>query len=161
LLGYAKEHSPETAVIMLSGISDPEYVRGLTRMGAFDYLQKPFLLDDILRSVNNALGQRRPAEDEVAAPADSCAKVDEEEEDATVFSALRLGGIFSLAELLDIAQRGRMTGYFELHWDGETARPRGWPIQRRVRGSGRRGLELRRVDLPARRPHHRRRGGRG
>lgn len=122
LLGYVKQQWPETAVIMLSGINDQDYAQGLCKMGAFDFLAKPFQLDDVLQSVARALGQQeKKVSEERAAQDEVEAQEGEAEEDHTaIFSSVQLGGIFSLAELLEIVQRGKMNGYIELHWDNAT-----------------------------------------
>ena len=121
LLGYVKQQWPDTAVIMLSGINDQDYAQGLCKMGAFDFLAKPFQLDDVLQSVGRALGQQQQASAERSAQEEAEApEGDAEEDHAAIFSSVQLGGIFSLAELLEIVQRGKMNGYIELHWDNAT-----------------------------------------
>jgi DNA-binding NtrC family response regulator len=59
LLGLLRLRQPETPVIIISGLSDQEHARGLTQMGAFDYLVKPFRLENIEKSVRRAIGYRR------------------------------------------------------------------------------------------------------
>lgn len=121
LLALVKQCWPDTAVIMLSGIRDAEYAQSFIRMGAFDYIEKPFLIDDVLRTVEEAIKQHHSPEQ---TSQDLSKESDEEkvENNTAVFSAVQLGGIFSLAELLDIVQRGRMSGYIELHWGDATIR---------------------------------------
>jgi CheY-like chemotaxis protein len=119
LLAQVKQCWPETAVIMLSGIRDAEYAQSFIRMGAFDYIEKPFLIDDVIRTVEEAIRHHQPAE-QTSSRQDT--SDDAEENNTAVFSAVQLGGIFSLAELLEIVQRGRMTGYLELHWGDATIR---------------------------------------
>jgi DNA-binding NtrC family response regulator len=46
-------------VIIISGISDREHARGLIKLGAFDYLLKPFKLETVEKSVKRALEFRR------------------------------------------------------------------------------------------------------
>jgi DNA-binding NtrC family response regulator len=59
LLEFAKERSPETAVVLITGAGTIESAVAGMRLGAFDYLSKP-LLDDRLEScVRRALGQRQ------------------------------------------------------------------------------------------------------
>jgi DNA-binding NtrC family response regulator len=58
LLGHIKQKYPDTLVIIISGISDQEYARGMIRLGAFDYLLKPFSLDAVTKSVKRALDHR-------------------------------------------------------------------------------------------------------
>ncbi len=59
LLGHIKQKYPDTPVIVISGISDQEYAQGMIRLGAFDYLLKPFSLDAVSKSVKRALDHRR------------------------------------------------------------------------------------------------------
>lgn len=60
-LGLTRQRYPETPVIIISGINDQEHARGLMRLGAFDYLLKPFRLETVGESVNRALNHRRRA----------------------------------------------------------------------------------------------------
>jgi response regulator of citrate/malate metabolism len=46
-------------VIVVSGISDQEHVQGLLKLGAFDFLLKPFRLEVVEKSVKRAIEQRR------------------------------------------------------------------------------------------------------
>jgi DNA-binding NarL/FixJ family response regulator len=121
LLAQVKQCWPETTVIMLSGIRDAEYAQSFIRMGAFDYIEKPFLIDDVRRTVEEAINLHQSAQQASTALSDETEDGNEENNTA-VFSAVQLGGIFSLAELLEIVQRGRMTGYIELHWGDSTIR---------------------------------------
>ena len=121
LLGYVKQQWPETAVIMLSGINDQDYAQGLCKMGAFDFIAKPFQLDDVGQSVARALGQKQQVSEARTAQIEADAPEGEVDEDhSAIFSSIQLGGIFSLAELLAVVQRGQMNGYIELHWDNAT-----------------------------------------
>jgi DNA-binding NarL/FixJ family response regulator len=123
LLAQVKQSWPDTVVIMLSGIGDPEYAQSFIRMGALDYIEKPFLIDDVVRTVEQAINQHNSPEQ---APSEQTLSGEagggNEEHNTAVFSAVQLGGIFSLAELLEIVQRGRMSGYIELHWGDATIR---------------------------------------
>jgi DNA-binding NtrC family response regulator len=58
LLSLILQKYPTTPVIIISGISDQEHARGLIKMGAFDFLLKPFRLDVIEESVKRALDYR-------------------------------------------------------------------------------------------------------
>jgi DNA-binding NtrC family response regulator len=60
LLGHIRQKYPDTTVIVISGISDQEYAQGMIRLGAFDYLLKPFRLEAIMKSVKRALDHRGP-----------------------------------------------------------------------------------------------------
>jgi DNA-binding NtrC family response regulator len=58
LLGHIRQKYPDTPVIIISGISDQEYAQGMIRLGAFDFLLKPFSLDAVMKSVKRALDHR-------------------------------------------------------------------------------------------------------
>ncbi|HEV2798870.1 MAG TPA: response regulator [Pyrinomonadaceae bacterium] len=55
LLGHVRQNQPQTPVIIISGIQDQEHAQGLIALGAFDYLLKPFRLEDVERSVARAV----------------------------------------------------------------------------------------------------------
>lgn len=59
LLGHVRQKFPNTPVIIISGISDKEHAQGLIRIGAFDFLLKPFSLETVEKSVQRALEYRR------------------------------------------------------------------------------------------------------
>jgi two-component system response regulator PilR (NtrC family) len=59
LLGHVRQKFPNTPVIIISGISDQEHAQGLIRLGAFDFLLKPFSLDAVEKSVKRAVEYRR------------------------------------------------------------------------------------------------------
>ena len=59
LLGHVRQKYPETPVIVISGISDQEHAKGLIKLGAFDYLLKPFRLEIVEKSVKRAVEYRR------------------------------------------------------------------------------------------------------
>lgn len=59
LLGYLRSERPDTPVIVVSGIGDREHAEGLTRLGAFDFILKPFTLEAVEQSVSRALDQGR------------------------------------------------------------------------------------------------------
>ena len=58
-LGQIRQHYPETPVIIISGITDRQHAEGLIKLGAFDYLLKPFQLVQVEESVKRALNYRR------------------------------------------------------------------------------------------------------
>ncbi|MDQ3920265.1 MAG: response regulator [Acidobacteriota bacterium] len=60
LLGFVKANRPETPVVFISGAADEERARRLLTKGAFDYLSKPFPLEEIARRVARAAAHRRP-----------------------------------------------------------------------------------------------------
>jgi DNA-binding NtrC family response regulator len=59
LLAHVRQKYPDTPVIIISGISDQEHAQGLLRLGAFDYLLKPFRLEVLEKSVELAVAYRR------------------------------------------------------------------------------------------------------
>jgi DNA-binding NtrC family response regulator len=59
LLGRVRQRFPNTPVIIISGIGDQEHAQGLIKLGAFDFLLKPFTLDVVEKSVKRALEYRR------------------------------------------------------------------------------------------------------
>lgn len=59
LLGRMKKLRPDTAAIMISGHGSIDIAVRSTRLGAFDFLEKPPSLDRLVTSVNNALEQVR------------------------------------------------------------------------------------------------------
>ena len=54
VLGSAKNANPDCAVILMSGRGSMETVMAATRGGAFEYLAKPFELDDLMDVVKRA-----------------------------------------------------------------------------------------------------------
>lgn len=50
---------PETAVVMVTGVGDPEITRAALEIGAFGYITKPLDHNGVLFSVSNALRRRR------------------------------------------------------------------------------------------------------
>ena len=59
LLGHVRQKYPDTPVIIVSGIADQEHAQGLIRLGAFEYLLKPFRIEVLEKSVQRALDRRR------------------------------------------------------------------------------------------------------
>ena len=49
---------PETALVMISGIDDPEIARHSLEIGAYGYIVKPFKLNEVIINVSNALLRR-------------------------------------------------------------------------------------------------------
>lgn len=63
LLEWATEHCPDTSVILITGYGTIESAVEAIRMGAFDYLTKPVIDDELNFAVQKALGQRRIVEE--------------------------------------------------------------------------------------------------
>ena len=59
LLGQVRQRFPTTPVVIMSGIGDQEHAQGLIKLGAFDFLLKPFSLDVVEKSVKIAVEYRR------------------------------------------------------------------------------------------------------
>ena len=59
LLSHLRREQPDTPVIVISGIGDREHAEGLMRLGAFDFILKPFSLEAVEQSVARALEQSR------------------------------------------------------------------------------------------------------
>jgi DNA-binding NtrC family response regulator len=59
LLGHIRQKFPDTPVIMISGIGDKEHAQGLIKLGAFDFLLKPFSLEVVEKSVERAMDYRK------------------------------------------------------------------------------------------------------
>jgi DNA-binding NtrC family response regulator len=82
LLGHVRQRYPDTPVIIMSGIGDQDHAQGLIRLGAFDYLLKPFKLEVVEKSVKRAGEYRRRLLEGSQNPeaTESGAKVDESDE---------------------------------------------------------------------------------
>ena len=59
LLSRLRQEQPDTPVIVVTGIGDRTHAEGLTRLGAFDYILKPFSLEAVEASVARALEHSR------------------------------------------------------------------------------------------------------
>ncbi len=59
LLQKMRELCPDVAVIMVTAVDDLETALACLRLGAEDYLVKPFAVDRLILSVRNALEKRR------------------------------------------------------------------------------------------------------
>uniref|UniRef100_A0A7C4QHU9 Sigma-54-dependent Fis family transcriptional regulator n=1 Tax=Schlesneria paludicola TaxID=360056 RepID=A0A7C4QHU9_9PLAN len=59
LLEWARQNTPDTQVILLTGFGTIESAVEAIRMGAFDYLTKPLIDDELNFSIQRALGQRQ------------------------------------------------------------------------------------------------------
>ena len=58
LLSFVREHAPETMMIMITAFSTSEEAVEAMKLGAFDYITKPFRNDEIRLIVHNALERR-------------------------------------------------------------------------------------------------------
>ena len=63
VLNWVVENKPETSVILLTGYGTIESAVEAIRIGAFDYLTKPVIDDELNFSIQRALGQRKIVEE--------------------------------------------------------------------------------------------------
>lgn len=68
LVRLCREQAPDAAVIMVTGHGTVETAVEAMRLGAFDYLTKPFDLTDLMKTVNQALLRNRQAAAETLSP---------------------------------------------------------------------------------------------
>ena len=66
LLGHVKEESPDTEVIVITGFGSINSAVNAMKNGAYDYITKPFELDEILIKVNKVLDQKQIKNENVA-----------------------------------------------------------------------------------------------
>ena len=59
LLGFIKVHRPKTPVLFISGSAGRQHAERLLTKGAFDYLLKPFPLEEIVQRVARTLEHRK------------------------------------------------------------------------------------------------------
>jgi DNA-binding NtrC family response regulator len=59
LLEWARQHTPDTQVILLTGFGTIENAVEAIRLGAFDYLTKPIIEEELNFSIERALSQRQ------------------------------------------------------------------------------------------------------
>ncbi len=59
VLKFAKETQPDSQVLILTGYGDIKTAVDTIKMGAFDFITKPYNFDELLVSVKNALEMRR------------------------------------------------------------------------------------------------------
>lgn len=63
LLEFTKQQRPETSVILMTGFGTIDGAVEAIRLGAFDYLTKPLIDDELDFSIQRALGQRQIVEE--------------------------------------------------------------------------------------------------
>ena len=69
-----KRIKPDVAVILLSSENSPEVIFSASKLGADDYLSKPFELKDLDLRINKILDKQRPAVGSRAAPRSGAAQ---------------------------------------------------------------------------------------
>jgi len=58
VLKFAKDNVPDTEVIMLTGVGDVTIAVECMKLGAYDYLTKPYTSDELLATIDHALERR-------------------------------------------------------------------------------------------------------
>jgi two-component system response regulator PilR (NtrC family) len=66
VLKAAKEHSPRTVVLVVTAYASTETAVEAMKLGAYDYVTKPFKLDELKVTVANALERRRLQQENLA-----------------------------------------------------------------------------------------------
>ncbi len=61
-----KDKKPSTIVIIITGYSDIKIAVDVIKHGAFDYITKPLIPDEVINVIENALADNRPEKEEVA-----------------------------------------------------------------------------------------------
>lgn len=59
VLKHVKEHSPSTQVIMLTNVVDVKIAIEATKLGAYDFISKPYEVDQLFATVRRALEHRQ------------------------------------------------------------------------------------------------------
>lgn len=59
VLRIIKQRCPETAVIIITGYQTVDSAVKTIKLGAYDYIEKPFTPDEIINAVNSALEERK------------------------------------------------------------------------------------------------------
>lgn len=70
LITKIKEINPTAAIIIITGYSDVKVAVNVIRMGAYDYVTKPLLPDEILLTINKALEKAGKEKDAEPVPAE-------------------------------------------------------------------------------------------
>ncbi|MDZ4290219.1 MAG: sigma-54 dependent transcriptional regulator, partial [Prosthecobacter sp.] len=96
IVSMCRDLLPETAVIMVTGHGSVETAVEAMRLGAFDYLTKPFDLGDLIKTVNQALGRNAPG---TAATVPSSAVI------RNVSSSKLIGHSDAIQRIFDIVRR--------------------------------------------------------
>jgi two-component system response regulator PilR (NtrC family) len=74
VLKAVKECSPDSVVLIITAFASPESAVEAMKLGAFDYLPKPFQVDEVQLKIRNALGQRRLSTDNMLLKREIAAK---------------------------------------------------------------------------------------
>jgi len=98
LLGEVREKSPDTAMIMVTAVADTQTAINAMKLGAYDYVTKPFNLVEVLMSVDRALEKRNLLVSNREYKINLEKKVEEQTEE---IRETFLGVLMALAEALD------------------------------------------------------------
>lgn len=63
LLNWIRQHAPKTSVVMMSGYAGPDTAVDAIAAGAFDFLSKPIIDQELLTSLRRAADQKKIAEE--------------------------------------------------------------------------------------------------
>src|SRR5687767_499010 len=66
VLRAAKEHSPHTVVLVVTAFASTETAVEAMKLGAYDYVTKPFKLDELKLTIANALERKRLQDENLA-----------------------------------------------------------------------------------------------
>jgi two-component system response regulator PilR (NtrC family) len=66
VLRAAKEHSPRTVVLIVTAFASTETAVEAMKLGAYDYVTKPFKLEELKLTISNALERKRLHEENLA-----------------------------------------------------------------------------------------------
>lgn len=102
LLKLVKSSCPDTAVIMVTAVADTQTAINAMKLGAYDYVTKPFNLVEVLMSVERSLEKRSLIVSNREYQEELEQKVEEQTE---LIRDTFLGAVMSLAEALDAKDR--------------------------------------------------------
>lgn len=63
LVSGLKEHDPDAAILMITGYSNVKVAVEVIKMGAFDYLTKPLIQDEVLEKLGQLIGDHTNGRD--------------------------------------------------------------------------------------------------
>ena len=63
LMDYINLHCPNTAIVVITGNSSIDAAVSALRKGAYDYIRKPFAYEELLTTIQNALNQKKLAQE--------------------------------------------------------------------------------------------------